>query len=483
MWSLGDLKAKLRGGAQYASGVYGCKRKVDALGEVKALITAWQGSGSAQAGIATLVEASRRLIESQKVDPVVRNLIESELITATGVKSRALDLPRAFRRAEEGVVSSWAKLDVGPTGPLVNLNNVVTTLEQEKYKIHYDDFFQKIIITEKDGTTRVWTDAEDLNMTLQIQRNLGLARMHSSIVREGVIAYANMNRRNQVLEEYMAIEWDGVPRIETFFIRALGAPDDAYIRAASMNFLRSIMARLSKPGCKCDTMPVLEGPQGAFKSTALRALVGERLFSEVTEPLGSKDFSQCLVGKLLVEMGELSALDKAEIAQAKQTLSRPSDNYRKSYGHHSEDHPRQCVFAATTNETDWNRDNTGARRFWPIPCGIIDIPYIHANRVQLFAEAMHDVQEGLPWWEMPKGLTESIQEARRQVHPWEDTISTYISSKVEVTTSEILTELGVPMERRTKTLEMQVGSILKMLKWERKLTMRDGIRTRIWMRV
>ena len=48
---------------------------------------------------------------------------------------------------------------------------------------------------------------------------------------------------------------------------------------------------------------------------------------------------------------------------------------------------RRCVLAGTTNADDWIRDETGARRFWPIRCGEIDIDLLKENRDQLWAES------------------------------------------------------------------------------------------------
>jgi hypothetical protein len=74
-------------------------------------------------------------------------------------------------------------------------------------------------------------------------------------------------------------------------------------------------------------------------------------------------------------------------------ISRRDDNYRASYGHNSESHPRQCIIVGSTNSEAMGflRDVTGNRRFWPVRVG-----GVHARRgwdvtdadvLQIWAEA------------------------------------------------------------------------------------------------
>ena len=67
----------------------------------------------------------------------------------------------------------------------------------------------------------------------------------------------------------------------------------------------------------------------------------------------------------LVEVSELDAFHKSDVARIKQFLSLRSDKFRAAYGRHVKDIPRCCVFFGTTNTTEFLRDRTGNRRLIP----------------------------------------------------------------------------------------------------------------------
>ena len=54
------------------------------------------------------------------------------------------------------------------------------------------------------------------------------------------------------------------------------------------------------PGCKVDTMLVLEGVQGAGKYSAARILTGVDYFSDNLPSMGTKDASDHLRGKWII---------------------------------------------------------------------------------------------------------------------------------------------------------------------------------------
>lgn len=183
-----------------------------------------------------------------------------------------------------------------------------------------------------------------------------------------VNAFTEITRRNRFnpIKDYVeSFTWDGVPRVESLFIDYLGAPDTHYVRSATRKMLLAAITRLYQPGCKFDQMAVLIGPQGAGKSSLL-AKLGRKWFSDSLRTFENKEAGEHLQSGWIFEIGELSAMRKAEVEEVKAFLSKTEDRYRVAYDRQVTEFPRKCVFFGTTNSREFLQDQTGNRRFWPI---------------------------------------------------------------------------------------------------------------------
>lgn len=235
-------------------------------------------------------------------------------------------------------------------------------------RIALDDFAHRAVVKEdlpwrKHSRGGFWTDDDDSGLRNYLSKTY-------KITGKGVITDALnetlVKRAYHPIMDYLdGLWWDGEPRVDTLFIDYLGAEDSAYTRTVTRKMLLAAIARVNRPGVKFDEMLVLVGRQGAGKSYILQKL-GKDWFSDSLTSVHGKEAYEILQGTWIVEMGELSALKKAEVEAVKQFLSKKIDKFRVSYGHYATDFPRQCVFFGSTNREEFLRDVTGNRRFWPV---------------------------------------------------------------------------------------------------------------------
>jgi len=367
------------------------------------------------------------------------------------------------------------RLEVNSNGtPISNIDNVLRVLHADTAEpfVWFDTFHSKLFTNFcKDGI-KEWSDSDEINLTTYFQRELGMRTLKETVLHSGIISYAYAHKKNEVHDYINSLSWDKVPRIKRFFHDYVGTDNSLYIQGASMNFWISLVARAFVPGCKVDTMIILEGEQGTLKSTLLSA-IGGKWFGELNENIQTKDFFLALQGKLLIEISELDAFSKAEVSAIKKVISTCTDRFRVPFGRNTQDYPRQCVFAGSTNENAYLRDPTGARRFWPIKIGDIKIDLVLRDRDQFFAEAAHYFHGGSKWWEMPDEV-KAIQASRRQADAWEPTILPWLEGRKIVTITEVLTDcLGVEIPQFDTMKQRRVGSVLRANGWKVN-TLRDG---------
>ncbi len=403
----------------------------------------------------------------------------------SGLEQAAVaSLDEARKRKRHPHAGLWAELGLAlgandvPHANVANAMRILRGHPDWSGKIWMDTFRGEII-----GPDGVWTDVDTTKATIFMQEACGIPKMLPQAVAPAIPVVAAEHARSSAKAWMDSLAWDGEERLDWLFSNGFGAEHTPYTAAVSKGFLIGMVARVYDPGAKVDTMPVLEGTQGDGKSTGLRKLVGDEWFAEASESPTSKDFYIAMQGKLLMEIAELDAFGRADITAVKRVITATSDRFRAPYEKSAADHPRQCVFSATTNRDDWNRDATGARRFLPVSCGAVFLPWIEHEREQLFAEAVHRYKAGEPWWDVPADEAKAEQEARAEGDPWDEVVDRYLSDRDQTTVAAVLEHgIGMPSDRFTKAAEMRVGNILRKFKWKRKQRRVDGGRAYVWER-
>lgn len=330
------------------------------------------------------------------------------------------------RRGAGKVVPIWhAICQANKNGPIPNLFNAMLALANDrewKGRFRYNEMLQSVVLDE-----HPLSDVKVYEILHWLQAN-GIHRLPETPVRQAIALLGSQQSFHPVRDWLDGLHGNGSPQIATWMSRYLGAPDTEYHRQVGVLFLAAMVARIYEPGCKQDYTLVLEGPQKKEKSRFCEALAGgEDYFSDSLPSLEyDKDVSAHLAGKWVIEISELSAFQRADNEKLKAFLTRRYEKYRPAFGRSQVNEPRQCVFVATTNKRAWSKDETGARRFWPVRCGQIEVDAFAANRDQLFAEAVSHYRTHRRWW--PEGDIEDQhfvpeQAERYEGDAWEQSVA------------------------------------------------------------
>ena len=201
-------------------------------------------------------------------------------------------------------------------------------------------------------------------------------------------------------------EWDGVPRLDTLFVDALGVPDDPLARAAAKILIVAIRRCFKE--WKYDHVPILIGKQGVGKTTFVRHLVPQgpdyaSWFADAVELGGKeKELQEKAGGAVVVELSEMASIKAAGREHLKTLITQTASTVRLSFRRDAERHDRRYIMMGTANPSDYSLlpyDYTGYRRF--IPLYVADTTtykfvtkYLDANRGQLWAEAYARHQAG-----------------------------------------------------------------------------------------
>lgn len=324
----------------------------------------------------------------------------------------------------------------------------------------FDDWKQRREVFDA-GIWRALED-NDYNRVQSILANSwehkALRTASGNFVKNALIQYCEENKVDTAKDYLQALVWDKQPRLNGWLTSTFNTESNPYYEAVGSNTLKGMVKRIMIPGSKFDTVMVLEGKQGIGKSTALEILGGEWHTPLTTTP-DNKDFFMALQGHAIVEFSEGETLSRTEIKQLKSIISQLEDVYRSPYDREIKKHPRRCIFAMSTNQSEYLKDETGNRRWLPVECvGQVNLAWLRDNRDQLLAEAYHRVMvlgentyEGFNTQE-----ADDMRESRRITRPEEEMILDWYSGL-----NEAQRGIGVSAQQAFH------GAIAKNQSWER----------------
>lgn len=250
----------------------------------------------------------------------------------------------------------------------------------------------------------------------------------------GVHAIGSKVAHHPVREHLKGLAWDRVSRLDTWLPRLCKAEDTPLNRATGAIILIAAVNRVFHPGCKLDTVPVLESAQGTGKSSLVRALaLRDEWFGDGLK-LGeaAREVIEQTAGKWIIEIPELDGLSKRETSAVKAQITQQTDRARAAYGRLPIDVPRGWILIGTVNEKRYLKDRTGNRRFLPVAVGQIDLEGLRQELPQLYAEARARAERGESHVLPPElqSAASAAQAQRREEEPIEQFVEEHLADRV-----------------------------------------------------
>jgi Virulence-associated protein E len=321
--------------------------------------------------------------------------------------------------------------------PKPSLANARLAIEHSAFHGAEDTFHGRIYLGRSDAASPSepllsflgeMTDSNLLGLRCWLDTRYGIDFGEKN-VRDATLELARANRFDPVVDMLAEAQasWDGVARLDRMAVDYFNGQDTPWNRAFVRKTMIAAVARARNPGCKFDTILVMESPEGWNKSSVWRCLAGDDNFSDASI-IGhaGREVQEHLAAIWIHENAELAGMRKAEVETVKAFASRQEDRARPAYGHFLVNQPRHSIEVGTTNSDAYLMSQNGNRRFWPMRVlKPIDLARLRAARLQLWGEAAHWQSQGesLVLDERLWAKAGDEQEKRRIKHPWEDILA------------------------------------------------------------
>lgn len=235
------------------------------------------------------------------------------------------------------------------------------------------------------------------------------------MVQHAMSLHAEQRECNPLVDYLLGLQWDGIKRIHGTLHKYLKCEDTKLNQIYSRKWMIAAVARAITPGCKVDTMPVFNAPQGHGKGTFIKIMAGSctitgySWYNSSPINIGHKDGQSILRTAWMHEMAELSAMQKKDANVIKNFLSDDTDTFRRAYDKYEVKVKRSSINLGSANDEDVAifKDRSGSRRYWYIKCHgredymAFDPADLISERDQLWAEAVSAFRSGEQWWLTP----------------------------------------------------------------------------------
>lgn len=386
-----------------------------------------------------------------------------EDLTSTDV-AEPLPLP-AFER------DKWGRIEA----TISNAAKAVVRPDFVDIDIRFDQFRDEIMFAQAgSGQWQAFTDADYARLRITMEKR-GFKPVGRELIRDVVLLAADEQPFDSATTWLNGLEWDGVPRIESFYHTHFGTADTPYTRAVSMYMWTALAGRVLEPGVKADMVPILVGPQGCGKSSGVEALSPDpAFFTEISFAEKDDDLARKMRGRLVAEIGELRGLNTKELESIKAFVTRTHENWIPKYREFATQFPRRLVFVGTTNEDEFLADKTGNRRWLPVEVSKVDVKAIKTDLLLLWAEARETFKRlgGIQFRDAER-LGASVHEQYTIKDAWLETVEKWLDTPDLMTNdiprnceflraSDVLRDaIGLNPEKVSRREQMRISGVLQ----------------------
>lgn len=401
---------------------------------------------------------------------------------APGTLANAKAWP-AFTRARNGQIEA-------------TLNNVLQALRRVDIcgmHIGFDRFKDKLMHGTASGVWEPFKGNTYTRLRSVLETGAqGFKPIGRELMRDAVHDVAQENAFDSAIQWAESLQWDGVPRVESFWSRYFGVPDTEYSRAVSRYTWSALAGRCLTPGEKCDMVPVLIGLQGVGKTSVIESLSPvPDAFAGINLEKKDEDIARQVRGKLVCELAELRGLASRDAEAIKDWTSRRFEEWVPKYEEFSTRYGRRFLGIGTGNREGFLDDETGERRWLPMVVGIVDHEAVKADRDQLWAEGIARYRANGVEWRDAQQLAQGEHHKFKVGDVWCDVIEAWLQrsdmegprDSTRVRMIDVLTSaLGLSVQKITRREELRAGKALSLLGFRKGVSLVDGVNAKVWTR-
>ena len=363
-----------------------------------------------------------------------------------------------------------------------------------KCDLRFDAFRAEIVMRTESGW-RAFGDDDYFELAMRLEKDWGFRSIPKELIRDAVSMVANVNRFDSAVHWLESLPaWDGQPRIDSFFPVYLSAEDNAYTRSVGSYLWTGLAARVLSPGCQLDMVPILEGAQGARKTSAVKALVPTpEQYCVISFGEKDDDLARKMRGRLVAEIGELRGLHTRELETIKEFITRTDELWVPKFKEFGASFARRLMFIGTTNQDEILADETGNRRWLPVHVGLCDVDAIVRDRVQLWAEARLRYQQNGVEFKTAETLAAAVHEHYLVQDSWGDVLDAWLYapgldgvvpfSLEYLRIHDVLRDVFAFDTKQVKrTDELRLGKLLRARGYSKRVRRIEGRNVKAWVK-